>query len=87
MQKNNSKITITYHWGNILFNKNTFLLPYFLCILHIVIFHIKSALDYVNQHAMSPEFGGKEVTESLTTGFPLPTLLCVGYSLKRKKES
>ena len=31
---------------------------------------------------MPPEFGGKWGTEFLNTRFPLPTLLCAGYSVK-----
>ena len=34
------------------------------------------------QHAMSPEFGRNWGTECLNTRFPLPTLLCAGYSVK-----
>ena len=38
-----------------------------------------------NQNAMPPEIGGKWGTECLNTRFPLPTLLCAGYSVKLKK--
>ena len=31
---------------------------------------------------MPPEFAGKWGTECLSTKFPLPTLLCAGYSVK-----
>ena len=34
------------------------------------------------QHAMPPEFGGKWGTDCLYTRFPLPILLCAGYSVK-----
>ena len=34
------------------------------------------------QHAMPPEHGKKWETECLNTRFPLPTLLCAGYSVK-----
>ena len=33
------------------------------------------------QHAMLPEFGGMWETECLNTRFPLPALLCAGYSV------
>ena len=36
----------------------------------------------VSQHAMPPELGRKWWTECLNTRFPLPTLLCPGYSVK-----
>ena len=41
-----------------------------------------AALSSTSQHAMPPEFGGKWGTECLNTRFPLPTLLCAGYSVK-----
>ena len=40
------------------------------------------ALSSATQHAMHPEFGRKWGTECLNTRFPLPTLLCAGYSVK-----
>ena len=36
------------------------------------------------KNEMPPEFGRKWVTECLNTGFPLFTLLCAGYSVKKK---
>ena len=39
-------------------------------------------LIYLTQHAMPLELGGKWGTECLNTWFPLPTLLCAGYSVK-----
>ena len=42
------------------------------------------ALSSATQHAMPPELGGKWGTEYLNTRFPLPTLLCAGYSVKQK---
>ena len=35
---------------------------------------------------MPPEFGRKWGTELLNTRFPLPTLLCAGYSVKLKQK-
>ena len=43
---------------------------------------LSAALCSVAQHAMPPEFGRKWGTECLNTRFPLPTLLCAGYSVK-----
>ena len=43
---------------------------------------ILAALSSATQHAMPPEFGRKWRTECLNTRFPLPTLLCAGYSVK-----
>ena len=39
-------------------------------------------LSFATQHAMPPDLGGKWGTECLNTRFPLPTLLCAGYSVK-----
>ena len=41
-----------------------------------------AALSSATQHEMPPELGGKWGTECLNTRFPLPTLLCAGYSVK-----
>ena len=41
-----------------------------------------AALSSVTQHAMPPELGRKWGTECLNIRFPLPTLLCAGYSVK-----
>ena len=41
-----------------------------------------AALSSATQHAMPPEFGRKLGTECLNTRFPLPNLLCAGYSVK-----
>ena len=41
-----------------------------------------AALCSATQHAMPPEFGSMWETECLNTRFPLPTLLCAGYSVK-----
>ena len=35
---------------------------------------------------MPPELGGKWETVCLNTTFPLPTLLCAGYSVKLTKK-
>ena len=43
---------------------------------------LSAALSLAIQHAMPPEFGRKWGTECLNTRFPLPTLLCAGYSVK-----
>ena len=43
---------------------------------------LSAALSSATQHAMPPEFGRKWGTECLKTRFPLPTLLCAGYSVK-----
>ena len=43
---------------------------------------LSAALSSATQHAMPPEFGRKWGTECLNITFPLPTLLCVGYSVK-----
>ena len=40
-----------------------------------------TALSSATQQAMPVEFGGNCVTESLSTRFPLYTLLCAGYSV------
>ena len=37
---------------------------------------------HVTQHVKPPEFGRKWGTECLNIRFPLPTLLCAGYSVK-----
>ena len=37
-------------------------------------------LSSATQNAMPAEFGRKWGTEGLNTRFPLPTLLCAGYS-------
>ena len=42
------------------------------------------ALSSATQHAMPPELGGTCGTECLNIRFPLPTLLCAGYSVKLK---
>ena len=39
-------------------------------------------LSSATQHAMTPEFGGKQGTECLNIRFSLPTVLCAGYSVK-----
>ena len=41
-----------------------------------------ATLSSATQHAMRPELGGNWGMECLNTRFPLPTLLCVGYSVK-----
>ena len=38
------------------------------------------------QHTMPPELGRKWGTECLNTRFLQPTLLCMGYSVKLKKN-
>ena len=45
-----------------------------------------AALSFATQHEMPSENGGKWGTECLNTRFPLPTLLCTGYSVKLKKK-
>ena len=45
-----------------------------------------AALSSATQHAMPPESDRKRGTESLNTRFPLPTLLCAGYSVKLIKK-
>ena len=47
---------------------------------------LSAGLSSATQHAMPPEFGRKWGTECLNTRFPLPTLLCAGYSVKLKKK-
>ena len=37
-------------------------------------------------HAMPPELCGKWRTKCLNIRFPLPTLLCTGYSVKQKES-
>ena len=46
-----------------------------------------AALSSATQHTTPPEFGSKWRTECLNTKFPLPNLLCAGYSVKLKKNS
>ena len=41
-----------------------------------------AALSSATEHAMPQEFGGEWGMECLNTKFPLPTLLCAGYSMK-----
>ena len=41
-----------------------------------------AALNSATQHAMPPESGRKWGTDCLNTSFLMPTLLCVGYSVK-----
>ena len=41
-----------------------------------------TALRSATQHAMPQELGVKWGTVCLNTGFPLPTVLCAGYSVK-----
>ena len=41
-----------------------------------------AALSSATQHAMPLELGGKWGKVCLNTKFPIPTLLCVGYSVK-----
>ena len=41
-----------------------------------------AALISATQHVMPPELGGKWGTVCLNTRFPLPFLLCAGYSVK-----
>ena len=43
-----------------------------------------AALSSATQHAMPPESGRKWGTSVLTLKFPLPTLLCAGYSVGLK---
>ena len=45
-------------------------------------YEASAALSSATQHAIPPEFGRKWGTECLNTRFPLPTLLCAGYSVK-----
>ena len=41
-----------------------------------------AALSSALRNALPRKFGGKWGTECLNTRFPLPTLLCAGYSVK-----
>ena len=41
-----------------------------------------AALSFATQYAMPAELGGKWGTECLNNRFPLPILLCAGYSMK-----
>ena len=41
-----------------------------------------TVLSSATQHAMPSEFSEKWGKECLYTRFPLPTLLCAGYSVK-----
>ena len=41
-----------------------------------------AALSSATQHAMPPESGRKWGTECSNNRFPLPTLLCAGYSMR-----
>ena len=41
-----------------------------------------AALSSATQYAVPLEFGRKWGTECLNTRFPLPTMLCAGYSVK-----
>ena len=46
---------------------------------------LSAAFSSATQHAMPPEFGRKWETECLNTRFSLPTMLCVGYSMIKKR--
>ena len=39
-------------------------------------------MSSTTQHTMPPEFDGRWGTMCLNTEFPLPTMLCAGYSVK-----
>ena len=54
-----------------------FIFPFF-----ALVSRLSAALSSGTQHAIPPEFGRKWGTECLNTRFPLPTLLCAGYSVK-----
>ena len=43
----------------------------------------RAALSSATKHVMPPEFSEKCGTKCLITRFPLPTLLCAGYSVKQ----
>ena len=43
------------------------------------------SLSSTTQHVMPPELGGEWGTECLNIRFPLPTLMCAGYSVKLLK--
>ena len=43
---------------------------------------LSAALSSATKHAMPSEFDRKRGAECLNTRFPLPTLLCAGYSVK-----
>ena len=45
-----------------------------------------AALSSATQHAMPSEIGRKWAAECFNIRFPLPTLLCAGYSVKLKKN-
>ena len=49
-------------------------------------FRDDATLSSAIQHAMLPDFGGTLGMECFKTSFPLPTLLCTGYSMKLKKN-
>ena len=51
-------------------------------ILIYMVSRYSAALSFAIQHAIPPEFGGKWETECVNTRFPLPTVLCAGYSVK-----
>ena len=57
-------------------------MKYLLKFIFALVPRLSAALSSATQHAMPPEFGRKWGTECLNTRFPLPTLLCVGYSVK-----
>ena len=47
-----------------------------------LVLRLSAALSSATQHAMPPEFGRKWGKVCLIARFPLPTLLCAGYSVK-----
>ena len=59
---------------------------YFFIFIHIfaLVLRQSAALSSATQHAMPPESGRKWETECLNIRFPLPNLLCAGYSVKLK---
>ena len=77
-------------WVRSLLEDMKYLLKFPLLLFHYnLYFHFfalgskqSGALSSAIQHAIPPEFDRKWGTESLNTNFPLPIMLCAGYSVK-----
>ena len=59
---------------------NTYLHLYF--DFFVLVSRQSAVLSSATQHVMLPDYGGKWGSECLNTKFPLPALLCAGYSVK-----
>ena len=72
---------IDWLWIRSPFEEKKYLLKIYIFHFFALVSRQNAALSSATQHAMHPEVGGKWGTECLNTRFPLPTLLCAGYSV------